>query len=152
MIWTALAKTKLNPNGPQKFGIGLLLLGIGFIPLVIGSAGVGSGIDAKKASMIFLIFAYLLHTMGELCLSPVGLSYVNKLSPKRLLGLMFGIWFFASAMGNKLGGTIASNMEEITLSMSMPHFFKILVAIPIITGIILFLLGFHLKKMTHGID
>lgn len=152
MIWTALAKTRLNPNGPQKFGIGLLLLGIGFIPLVIGSAGVGSGIDAKKASMIFLVLAYLLHTMGELCLSPVGLSYVNKLSPKRLLGLMFGIWFFASAMGNKVGGVLASNMEQITTSMSMPSFFKILVIIPIVAGVILFLLGYPLKKMTHGIE
>ena len=92
IIWQKLAKTKYNPNGPQKFALGLILLGLGFIPMVIGAANVG-GTSIQKASMLFLVLAYLLHTMGELSLSPVGLSYVNKLSPKRLLGVMFGIWF-----------------------------------------------------------
>ena len=131
-IWQKLAKTKYNPNGPQKFAIGLVLLGLGFIPMVIGSAGIGSGNSVQKASMIFLVLAYLLHTMGELSLSPVGLSYVNKLSPKRLLGIMFGIWFFASAMGNKLAGSFSSYMERIAEESSMADFFQILVIIPIV--------------------
>jgi POT family proton-dependent oligopeptide transporter len=98
IIWEKLAKSKYNPNGPQKFSIGLILLGLGFIPMVIGAANVG-GTSVEKASMVFLVLAYLLHTMGELSLSPVGLSYVNKLSPKRLLGVMFGIWFFCICNG-----------------------------------------------------
>ncbi|MEM9819687.1 MAG: peptide MFS transporter [Bacteroidota bacterium] len=151
-LWQFLAKTPLNPNGPQKFAIGLILLGIGFIPLVIGSSGMSGEEPAVKASMIFLILAYLLHTMGELSLSPVGLSYVNKLSPKRLLGLMFGIWFFASAMGNKLAGSFSSYMEEIAANSSMSDFFQILVFIPIGGGIVLFLLSFPLKKLMHGIE
>ncbi|MEZ5001878.1 MAG: peptide MFS transporter [Chitinophagales bacterium] len=151
MIWNALAHSKYNPDGPQKFAIGLLLLGIGFIPLVIGSAGIGGEFDAKKASMLWLILAYMLHTMGELCLSPVGLSYVNKLSPKRLLGIMFGIWFFASAMGNMLAGTLASYMEQIAESISMSSFFRIFVVIPIVAGIILFLLSIPMRKLTHGV-
>jgi POT family proton-dependent oligopeptide transporter len=150
VIWEKLAKTKFNPTGPQKFSIGLILLGIGFIPMVIGSAGIG-GNSVQKASMIFLTLAYLIHTMGELSLSPVGLSYVNKLSPKRLLGVMFGIWFFASAMGNKLAGSISSYMEEIAATSSMADFFNILVYIPIIGGVILFALSFPLKKLMHDI-
>ncbi len=149
-IWEKLAKTKLNPNGPQKFAIGLILLGLGFIPMVIGAANVG-GNSIQKASMIFLTLAYLLHTMGELSLSPVGLSYVNKLSPKRLLGIMFGIWFFASAMGNKLAGSFSSYMEKIAETSSMSDFFNILVWIPIGGGVLLFLLSFPLKKLMHGI-
>ena len=150
-IWMKLAKSKFNPNGPQKFAIGLFLLGIGFIPMVIGSANIG-GTSVQKASMIFLVLAYLLHTMGELSLSPVGLSYVNKLSPKRLLGVMFGIWFFASAMGNKLAGFVSGYMEEIAKTSSMSDFFVILVWIPIIGGIILFGLSFPLKKLMHGVE
>ena len=102
--------------------------------------------------MIFLTLAYLLHTMGELSLSPVGLSYVNKLSPNRLLGIMFGIWFFASAMGNKLAGSLSSYMEKIASESSMSDFFEILVWIPVSGGIILFILSFALKKLMHGID
>ncbi|MDA8956110.1 peptide MFS transporter [Flavobacteriales bacterium] len=150
VIWEKLAKSKFNPNGPQKFSIGLILLGLGFIPMVIGAANVG-GTSLEKASMVFLVLAYLLHTMGELSLSPVGLSYVNKLSPKRLLGVMFGIWFFASAMGNKLAGSFSGHMEEIANTSTMSDFFSILVYIPIGGGIILFLLSFPLKKLMHGI-
>lgn len=151
VIWQKLAKTKLNPNGPQKFAIGLILLGVGFIPMVIGASQIGNGMSVEKVSMIFLVLAYLLHTMGELSLSPVGLSYVNKLSPKRLLGIMFGIWFFASAMGNKLAGLLSSYMEKIALESSMADFFTILVYIPITGGIILFLISFPLKKLMHGV-
>lgn len=151
MLWQALAKTKLNPNGPQKFSIGLILLGLGFIPMVIGAQGIMAGASVEKVSMIFLTLAYLLHTMGELSLSPVGLSYVSKLSPPRLLGLMFGIWFFASAMGNKLAGSLSTYMEKIAETSSMSDFFEILVMIPIAGGLILFALSFPLKKLMHGI-
>ena len=150
IIWQKLAKTKLNPNGPQKFAIGLVLLGLGFIPMVMGSAGI-VGDSPEKVSMIFLTLAYLLHTMGELSLSPVGLSYVHKLSPLRLVGLMFGVWFFASAMGNKIAGSVSSYMEEIAKTSSMSDFFEILVLIPIIGGAVLFVLSFPLKKLMHGI-
>ncbi len=150
-IWVGLSKTKINPNGPQKFALGLILLGLGFIPLVIGSSYID--IDpGYKASMIFLTLAYLIHTLGELCLSPVGLSYVNKLSPKRYLGVLFGIWFFASAIGNKFAGLLSGYMEEIQQNSSLADFFNLLVYIPVIAGIILFLLSFMLKKLMHGVN
>lgn len=149
-IWVGLSKTKLNPNGPQKFALGLILLGIGFIPLVVGASYID--IDSTyKASMIFLTLAYLIHTLGELCLSPVGLSYVNKLSPKRYLGVLFGIWFFASAIGNKAAGELSGYMKEIQANSSLSDFFNLLVYIPVIAGIILFALSFPLKKLMHGI-
>jgi POT family proton-dependent oligopeptide transporter len=153
-IWASLAKTKFNPNGPQKFAIGLVLLGLGFIPLVYGAAGfVGGDMgEVQKVSMIFLVLAYLLHTMGELSLSPVGLSYVSKLSPKRLIGIMFGIWFFASAIGNKIAGFASGYMEEIAKTSSMSDFFEILVIIPIVAGIVLYILSFPLKKLMHGVE
>jgi POT family proton-dependent oligopeptide transporter len=153
IIWQKLAKTKINPNGPQKFSIGLILLGTGFIPMVYGSAGfIGEPDGAiEKVSMIFLVLAYLLHTMGELSLSPVGLSYVSKLSPKKLIGIMFGIWFFASAMGNIIAGTVSGYMEKLAETSTMSDFFQILVYIPIGAGILLFLLSFPLKKLMHGI-
>lgn len=151
-LWQQLAKTKINPNGPQKFAIGLVLLGIGFYPMVIGSARfVGDVEGVEKASMIFLVLAYLLHTMGELSLSPVGLSYVSKLSPLRLVGLMFGIWFFASAMGNMAAGAISGYMEKLAAESTMSDFFTILVYIPVIAGVVLFGLSFPLKKLMHGI-
>tara|TARA_R110002072_G_scaffold300932_1_gene479232 strand:+ start:21727 stop:23337 length:1611 start_codon:yes stop_codon:yes gene_type:complete len=150
-MWQRLAKTKFNPNGPQKFAIGLFLLGIGFIPMVYGSAGILSGSPVEKVSMIFLVLAYLLHTMGELSLSPVGLSYVSKLSPPRLIGIMFGIWFFASAMGNMAAGSFSGYMEKIAETSTMSDFFQILVYIPIGAGVVLFILSFPLRKLMHGV-
>ena len=151
IIWQKLAKTKINPNGPQKFSIGLILLGLGFIPMVYGSAGIVGGSAFEKVSMVFLVLAYLLHTMGELSLSPVGLSYVSKLSPKKLIGIMFGIWFFASAMGNIIAGSVSGYMEKIAEESTMSDFFEILVYIPIMAGIVLFALSFPLKKLMHGV-
>jgi POT family proton-dependent oligopeptide transporter len=151
-VWQRLAKTKVNPNGPQKFAIGLVLLGLGFIPMVQGAAGImGGDAPVEKVSMIFLVLAYLLHTMGELSLSPVGLSYVSKLSPVRLVGIMFGIWFFASAMGNKLAGSFSGYMKKIAEESTMADFFEILVYIPIGAGLLLFALSFPLNKLMHGV-
>ena len=150
-IWISLSKSKLNPNGPQKFALGLIFLGVGFIPLIIGSANID--IDPQyKAGMIFLVIVYLIHTIGELCLSPVGLSYVNKLAPTRLLGVLFGIWFLASGLGNKFAGLLSGKMEEIQSNSSLSDFFLILAGIPIVAGVILFILSFPLKKLMHGID
>ena len=149
-LWDKLSRSSINPNGPQKFALGLILLGLGFIPLVIGASYID--IDPNyKASMIFLTLAYLIHTTGELCLSPVGLSYVNKLSPKRFLGILFGIWFFASAIGNKFAGMLSGYMEEIQNNSSLSDFFNLLVYIPLIAGVVLFFLSFWLKKLMHGV-
>ena len=93
----------------------------------------------------------MLHTLGELCVSPVGLSYVSKLTPTRLVGLMFGIWFGASFVANLLSGYSGSYIDKISENYGLSTFFMIFTAIPIIAGIIMLVLNGWLKRKMHGI-
>ena len=102
-LWTSLGRRGLEPSTPAKFGLALIQLGAGFLVLVAGSA---MGGDMTPVLFIFLI--YLLHTTGELCLSPVGLSAMNRLAPSHMASLIMGTWFFASATGNFVAGLIAA--------------------------------------------
>ncbi len=104
-LWIALSKRNREPNTSVKFSMGLFNLGLGFGVLVIGSMLAG---DDGKVSMLFLFFGYMLHTMGELCLSPVGLSMVTRLAPARLVSMVMGAWFLSMALAQHLGGTIAN--------------------------------------------
>ena len=105
MLWQGLGARGLEPSTPMKFGLGVVQVGLGFLVLVWGAASVGVDV-ATPVAFIFLI--YLLHTTGELCLSPVGLSAMNRLSPAHMASLIMGTWFFASALGNFAAGLIAS--------------------------------------------
>ncbi len=140
-----------NPSGPVKFGVGLVLLGLGFAALSYGAAGIPQGAKTAQISMMFLTVAYLLHTMGELCLSPVGLSYISKLAPARLLGLMFGVWFVNSAIANKIAGSTGAYIDRISEAYSMSVFFLIFTIIPIAAGVLLMLLSPWMKKLMHGV-
>lgn len=140
-----------NPSGPVKFAMGLILVGIGFAVLAYGSSAIPQGARTASVSMIWLILAYFFHTTGELCLSPVGLSYVSKLSPKRLVGLIFGFWFLSSAIANKLAGVSGGLIDQISSTYSMSFFFGIFAVLPIAFGFILLVLNPWLKKMMHGI-
>ena len=104
-LWTWLARRGLEPSTPAKFGLGLIQLGGGFLVLVAGAAAAGTG---NMTPVIFIFLIYLLHTMGELCLSPVGLSAMTKLAPASMLSLLMGTWFLSSAAGNFIAGLIAS--------------------------------------------
>ena len=139
-------------SGPIKFAMGLIILGLGFGFLAWGSAGIPQGAKTASVSMIWLIGAYFLHTLGELCVSPVGLSYVSKLAPVRLIGLMFGVWFIANFVANWAGGMTGSYIDQIVESTNMSTFFLIFTVIPIGAGVILVLLSGFMKKMMHGID
>lgn len=141
-----------NPSGPVKFAMGLLLLGIGFTVLAYGSKDIPQGAATASVSMIWLIMAYFFHTTGELCLSPVGLSYVSKLSPKNLVGLIFGLWFASSAIANILGGQLGGLIDKISTEYSMSHFFGIFAVLPVCAALILLMLAPKLKKMMHGIN
>jgi POT family proton-dependent oligopeptide transporter len=141
-----------NPSGPVKFAMGLTLVGVGFVVLSLGASSIPQGAKVASVSMIWLILAYFFHTMGELCLSPVGLSYVSKLSPKRLAGLLFGLWFTASAIANFIAGMTGSYIDKISETYSMSIFFLIIAAIPIFAAVILLMLNPKLKKMMHGIN
>ncbi|MCE4555549.1 peptide MFS transporter [Roseateles cellulosilyticus] len=140
-----------NPPGPVKFGLGLVLLGLGFAALSYGSAGIPQGAKTAQVSMLYLTLAYLLHTMGELCLSPVGLSYISKLAPARLLGVMFGVWFLNTAIANKLAGVSGSFIDEISTRYSMSAFFLIFTVIPIAAGLVLMAMTPLMKKWMHGV-
>lgn len=108
-LWVNLAKRNLSPSTPVKFGLGLVQLGMGFLVLYFASFFVVAG---EKVLPTWLIFTYLFHTTGELCLSPVGLSAVTKLSPPRYVGQMMGTWFMGAALGNLMGGLIAGTFNE----------------------------------------
>ena len=146
-------ESKYNPSSAAKYGIGLVLLGIGFGILAYGSSSIPQGAEAGavRVSMIWLILAYLFHTLGELCLSPVGLSQVSKLVPARMIGFMFGMWYLAIAIGNKLAGSMGGMIEEITSQYDMTTFFLIFTIIPIASGIAVTALNPLLKKLMHGI-
>ncbi|KEZ92022.1 peptide MFS transporter [Nonlabens ulvanivorans] len=150
-IFSKIWESKLNPSGPVKFAIGLILLGIGFGILAFGSMGIPLGAKTASVSMIFLILAYLFHTLGELCVSPVGLSYVSKLSPGKLVGLMFGIWFVANFIANTAAGLTGRYIDPIVEDYGMATFFMIFTIIPIAAGFIMLALSRLLVKMMHGI-
>ncbi len=144
-------ESKYNPSAAMKYGLGLILLGLGFAILAFGTANIPSGAKTASVSMIFLILAYLLHTMGELCLSPVGLSYLSKLVPPRMIGFMFGIWYLAIAIGQKTAGTMGGLIDKISEEYSLSSFFLIFTIIPISVGFVSILLNPLLKKLMHGV-
>jgi len=150
-IFSRWWESKYNPSAAFKYAFGLILLGLGFLFLVFGSASIAQGAKVAQVSMVWLILAYLFHTLGELCLSPVGLSYVSKLVPGRMIAFMFGVWYLAIAIGNKLAHLLGGKIDEITASYSLSTFFLIFTAVPIAAGIVIMLLNPLMKKLMHGI-
>lgn len=156
-MWVGLAKKGLNPVAPYKQSLGLALLAVGYLFIAVGA----KDIPAAGASMIWLTGLYFLHTIGELFLSPIGLSMVNKLTPGRFTSLMMGIWFLAIATGNKLAGTMSSLYPDPALPThpqflgieidSLYTYFMIFVGFSGAASVILFLLCRKLQKMMHGV-
>ncbi len=140
--------SKYNPSATVKYGLGLIVMGVGFGLLAWGSSGIQDGV---KVSMVWLIFAYLFHTLGELCSSPIGLSYVSKLVPARMIALMFGMWYLAIAIGNKLAAVLGGEIENITQEYSLSTFFLIFTVVPTVFGLIIISLGKLVNKLMHGV-
>jgi len=143
-LWVNLAKKNLEPSTPIKFAWGLILLCLGFVLMYYTASLVGSG---NKVNMIFIIGVYLLHTLGELCLSPVGLSMVTKLAPLRFASLMMGVWFGATFVANLIAGLFAGQYDKMTLT----QFFGIIVVATAAGALILLLVAKHIRKWMHGI-
>ena len=143
VLWLKLDKK--NPSIPAKFGLGLFLLGAGFVILMWGSGFIRTAGD--RVGPGWLISTYFLHTFGELCLSPVGLSSVTKLSPKPLVGQMMGTWFMGSALGNLIAGLVAGQIQ----TMPLPELFGTVAYIAIGAGLLFLLLAPLLKKLSGGI-
>ena len=157
MLWIALAKRNMEPSTPIKFSIGIILVGLGFLALVYGMRSS----EGLQTGVFWIILIYLLHTLGELCLSPVGLSSVTKLSPQRIVGFMMGMWFFASAAGNYVAGLIAratasdssgvsNDVFDLTQKQSFMDVYTDVGLMAIGCGIFLAILNPILKKLMHG--
>ncbi|MFZ4860611.1 peptide MFS transporter [Sphingobacterium sp. Mn56C] len=140
--------SKYNPPAAVKYGLGLVIMALGFGCLFLGTSGVAEGV---RISFIWLVLAYLFHTLGELCLSPVGLSYVSKLVPARMIGFMFGMWYLAIAIGNKLAAIVGGEIENITKEYSLSTFFLIFTVVPIVAGLLVMALNPLIKKLMHGV-
>ncbi|MFN4972917.1 MAG: peptide MFS transporter [Bacteroidota bacterium] len=150
ILWTWLAKRGKEPATVIKMGLGMILLGVGFF-LLIGAAlqrGGDVADESIKASLMWLVGTYLIHTMGELCLSPVGLSMVTKLAPLRLGSLMMGVWFLSSFIANFLSGYLV----QFFASMGATTIFAIISVVVIVLGLVVLIISNQLKKLMHGIS
>jgi len=145
-LWTGLIQIDKEPNTTLKFSIAFVLLGIGFLFLVFGSLGITPK-SQVKTGMIWLILAYLFQTMGELCISPVGLAMVSKLSPARFGGMLMGTWFLSNAISHYVAGFFSGKMGQFT---SLSDFFLIFVYTSFICSIILFLLNKKITTMMYN--
>jgi proton-dependent oligopeptide transporter, POT family len=146
--WIALGRRNLNPSAPAKFAIGVMLMGSGFLMMAAAAAIVAGG---SKVLPYWLILTYLLHTLGELCLSPVGLSYVTKLSPKRLVGQMMGMWFLSLSLGNLAAGLIAGEFDAGNVA-AMPGQYMHIVYFAVGLGAVLLALSRPVKKLMGGVQ
>jgi len=137
-LWLRLGRR--NPSSPAKFALALVLLGLGFA-VMIGAAGAAAG--GARVSPLWLVLSYLLQTLGELCLSPVGLSAMSVLAPQRIAGLVMGVWFLALSVGNYLAGMASSFYETLPLT----RLFTIVTATALATALVLTLLIKPIRRM-----
>jgi POT family proton-dependent oligopeptide transporter len=144
-------ESKYNPSANFKYGIGMGLLAIGMACVAFGANGIAPGAKTASVSMIWLILVYLFHTMAELCISPVGLSYVSKLVPARMIAFMFGVWYLAVAIGMKAAGMFGENIDKIADEHGLSYFFWMLTLISIVVGVFAIVMKPAVKKLMHGV-
>jgi POT family proton-dependent oligopeptide transporter len=153
MLWVRLARRQLNPSIPVKFATGLILLAVGFLVMAGASKLVLRGLQNGQPGQVlptWLIFTYLFHTIGEICLSPVGLSSVTKLAPPRLVGQMMGTWFMAAALGNLIAGLVAGEFREDAVDQ-MPALYMQVVLTSFGTGFLLLIFTRPLRRLVVGV-
>jgi len=158
ILWTALAKRGLEPSIPVKFGIALIGVGLGFLFLVLGAGYAGPGF---QVGIWWLAGLYLIHSLAELCISPVGLSMITKLSIARIVGLMMGVWFLSISCAQYVAGIVAQFASVDTvggqvtnLKVSLDTYtgtFTTIAEVAIVLGVVLLLLSWPLKKWMHGV-
>jgi POT family proton-dependent oligopeptide transporter len=143
-IWIGLARREKEPSSPAKFTLGLLFLGLGFAVMILAAQRAASGV---LVSPMYLVLTYLLHTIGELCLSPVGLSTVTKLAPHRMVGQMMGVWFMSISLGNLMAGRVAGQFDTLPL----PELFGRVTMFTLGGGVLLALLIIPIKRLMSGV-
>ena len=147
-LWVTLSSRGGEPTSPTKFALGLILLGLGFLVMV--PAAVRTGYDGETGAQVgvsWLLITYLLHTFGELCLSPVGLSTMTKLAPQRFVGQVMGIWFMATSLGNVIGGQVAGLFD----SLPLPQIFGAVASTTAGVGLVLLIFTKPIQKMMGGV-
>jgi POT family proton-dependent oligopeptide transporter len=147
-IWVALGRRGRNPSLAVKMSLGLLLLAGGFLVLAVGAR---RALAHGPVWPSWLVMTYLLHVFGELCVSPVGLSSVTKLAPKRLVGQMMGIWFLATSLGNLLAGLFAGEVSGDNTGAMALKFFQVAGAAGI-AGVFLLLLAKPVRRWMGGVQ
>ncbi|MFL6335394.1 MAG: peptide MFS transporter [Pyrinomonadaceae bacterium] len=145
-LWGWLGARKLDLSSPVKFSLGLLLAGVGFFVMILAANLVARGGGAVKVSALWLVVSYFFQTVGELCLSPVGLSSMTKLSPRRYVGQMMGIWFLASAVGNLVAGLVGGHVDPKRVGQ-MPQLFTTTTALLLVSAVALGLLALPMRRM-----
>jgi POT family proton-dependent oligopeptide transporter len=145
-LWVGLAKRGIDLSSPTKFALGLLFAGLGFALMIPAANAVVASGGALKVSALWLVFSYLLQTVGELFLSPVGLSSMTKLSPRKYVGQMMGIWFLASSVGNLVAGRVGGHVDPNNLAQ-MPTLFTATTAALVVSAAVLALLAIPIRRM-----
>ena len=152
-LWVFLSERGRNPSTPMKFALGLWLLGLAFLAMVFGAMQARDGLAGPH----WLLITFVVYTWGELCLSPVGLSMVSKLAPMRLQSLLMGVWFFSYSIANLAGGLLARYSvkleagEATFLIGGLPGFYLLLVVVPVLTGVLIWIISPTLRRWMHGI-
>ncbi len=144
-------ESKYNPSANMKYALGMVFLAIGMITVAIGASGIEPGAKTASVSMIYLILVYLFVTMAELCISPVGLSYVSKLVPARMIAMMFGIWYLAVAIGMKGAAKFGENIDKIADEKGLSYFFWMLAVVSLVVAALSFIMSPIIKKLMHGV-
>ena len=144
--WMWIKMGSKQPSSPAKFSLGLVGVGAGFVIMVFAAQRAAAG-GGSLVSPGWLFTTYLLHTLGELCLSPVGLSVMTKLAPQKIVGQIMGVWFLAAAIGNYMGGEIAGLFETLPL----PQLFGAVAAINIGVAVVVIALAPLVKKQMGGV-
>ncbi|MEQ9300463.1 MAG: peptide MFS transporter [Cyclobacteriaceae bacterium] len=148
-LWITLAKRQLEPATPIKFSFGIILLGLGFGIMALASEYVAQG---DLVLPTWLIFTYFFHTAGELSFSPIGMSAVTKLAPKKLVGQMMGVWFMSLALGNLIAGLVAGEMRESELSSSaLPELFWSITQFTVGVGIIMLIVSPFMRRLMGNV-
>jgi POT family proton-dependent oligopeptide transporter len=140
MIWIALGKRGKDPSSPAKFAFGLLFAGLGFLIMMVAANKVLANGAGFRVSAWWLVGSYFLQTLGELSLSPVGLSSMTKLSPRKFVGQMMGVWFMATALGNLIAGLVGGNVDPENLEQMPELFFRTAMSLLIATAVLALLI------------
>ena len=150
-VFSKIWDSRLNPTANYKYGAGMLLLALGCAVIALGSGSIEVGAKTASVSMIWLILVYLFFTMAELCISPVGLSYVSKLVPARMIAVMFGVWYLAVAIGMKGAAKFGENIDKVVDDKGISFFFWMLASVAFGGFVLAVLFNKSMQKLMHGV-